>query len=154
MDTAIISALLTLFFGCIFSVVGYLLVTRDKQRSVDLKDAQELIKETAALVLTEKEKTAALVLTESRSNAALVLSEREKLEARFKTDYTKLDEKFTEFRIKIAGEYATTNLVEKIMAQVTLPLTKKLDEIEDLLSTKLDRREFENHEKRQKLSGQ
>jgi hypothetical protein len=148
MDSAIISAMMTIFFGIIFSVIGYLLLQRDKQRSVDLTGAQTLIKETAALVLSEKEKTAALVLSESRSNAALVLSEREKLEARFKTDYTKLEERFTEFRIKIAGEYATTNLVEKIMAQVITPLTKKLDEIEDLLSTKLDRREFERHEER------
>ncbi len=143
---ATISAVITIFFGIIFSVMGYLLVQRDKQRGSDLKDAQNLIKETAALVLTEKEKTASLVLSESRLNASLVLSEREKVEARFKTEYDLLKGEFTEFRIMIAREYATTTLVEKIMAQVTTPITNKLDEIEELLSTKVDRREFERHE--------
>jgi hypothetical protein len=145
MDVTIISALITIASTLIFSVVGYLLVQRDNQRKEDIKSLQQLIRETAALVLAEKEKTAALVLSESRLNAALVLSERERLEVRFKTEYDSLDEKLTDFRIMVAEKYATSALVEKILQQVTAPITKKLDEIETLLGGKVDRREFDHH---------
>ena len=149
MDATIISVLTTIFFGVIFSVVGYLLVQRDNQRRLDITGLQALIKETAGLVLAEKEKTAALVLSENRLNAALILSERDKLAEQFKVDYEKAQERLTELRIEVAKEYATTTLVEKILHQITAPLIKKLDEIEGLLNTKLDRREFERHEARQ-----
>ena len=154
MDAAIISALITIFFGVIFSVVGYLLVQRDKQRGQEQGGMQTRIDATAALVLAEKEKTAALVLSENRLNAALILSERDKLAEQFKTEYKSLEKEFVEFRIKIAGEYATTTLVEKILMQITQPLVKKLDEIEVLLSTKLDRREYERDEARRNTSQQ
>jgi hypothetical protein len=106
---------------------------------------EALIKETAKLVLDEKDKTAELVLRESRLNAALVLTEKDKLEARFKEEYKELDEKLTAHRILIAEKYATSALVEKIMLQVTAPLVKELEEIKDLLGSKVDRREFEAH---------
>ena len=145
---ATISVIITVVATAILSVIGYLLMQRDNQRKDDIVELQKLIKETAGLMLAEKDKTAALVLSENRLNAALVLSERDKLADQFKAEYKSLEKEFTEFRIKIAGEYATTILVEKILTQITAPLTKKLDEIEDLLSTKIDRREFERLETR------
>lgn len=148
MDSAIISILITVFFGVIFSVVGYLLVQRDKQREQEQTGMQTRIDATAALVLAEKEKTAVLVLAENRLNAALILSERDKLAEQFKIEYKSLEKEFVEFRIKIAGEYATTTLVEKILAQITQPLVKEFEEIKVLLNSKVDRREFERFEAR------
>jgi hypothetical protein len=86
--------------------------------------------------------TAALVLTESKAAAALVLLEKEKLATLVKTEHDKLVEQFTAFRIRVAEDYATINMIEKIVE----PVIKKLNEIEVMLNTKLDRREFERHE--------
>jgi len=145
MDATIISILLTVFLGAVFSVISYLLVQRDKQRALDLGRVEDTIKATAKTVLDEKEKTASLVLSENRLNAALVLSERDKLAKEFKEEYKELDEKLTAHRIMIAEKYATTTLVEKIIATVATPMMKKMDEIENLLNTKVDRREFDQH---------
>jgi len=144
-----ISTAATIIFGIIFTVIGYLLMQRDNQREKDITMVQTGIEDAAKLILAEKDRTAALLLSESRQNAALVLSEKEKLEARFKIEYKELDEKFTEHRIMVARDYATTSLVEKILAQVSAPIAKQLDEIEVLLSNKVDRREFEMKQKQQ-----
>lgn len=88
------------------------------------------VKETAALVMAEKEKS-----------AALVMSEKEKLAALVKTEHDKLEDKFTEFRIRVAEDYATVSLVEKVLR----PILNQLEKIEALLETKLDRREFDAH---------
>lgn len=135
MDTAIVAVVISVACGIILGTIAYLLAQRDNQRQLDITKLEELIKKTAKLVLDEKDKT-----------AALVLSERDKLALQFKVDQKELEEKLVSFRIKVAEEYATSTLVEKIMMQVITPVTKKLDEIEDLLSTKLDRREFERYE--------
>ncbi len=87
------------------------------------------------------EKTAALVLAEKEKLAALVLSEKEKLAAQVKIEHEKLEEKFNVFRIKVAEEYATTTLVEKIL----VPISNKLDEIERKIDSKLDKSVFERH---------
>lgn len=138
---ASILAGITIVAGVVFSVIAYLLVQRDNQRQLDITSLALLIKETAALVLSEKEKT-----------AKLVLDERDKLALQLRTEHKELEEKFTNFRIMIAKEYATTELVEKIMSQVVAPLVKQLDEIENLLSHKVDRREFERHEAQTKVT--
>jgi len=97
---------------------------------------------TAALVLSESKATAALVLTRSEATAALVLSEKDKLAVSVKAEHDRLEEKFNLFRIKVAEEYATTMLVEKILT----PILKKMDEIEVLLADKVDRREFDKQQ--------
>lgn len=136
--------------GVVFSVIAYLLVQRDSQRQLDITKLEALIKETAALVLSENKTTARLVLEEKDKTAKLVLDERDKLAAQLRAEHNNLAERFTDFRIIIAKEYATTELTEKIMSNITDPLVKKLDEIERLLSTKIDRREFERHEAQNK----
>ena len=138
---AVITAGFSIVAGVIFSVIAYLLVQRDAQRQLDIAKLELLIKETAALVLEEKEKT-----------AHLVLDERDKLAAQLRAEHKELENKFVDFRIMIAKEYATTNLVEKIMSQIVAPLVKQLDDIENLLSHKVDRREFERHEAQTKVS--
>ena len=138
MDT---NTIVTLVATLVFAVVGYLFSQRDKQRGRDTFKLETQISETARAVAEEKErvatrisdekeKTAALVLSENRLNTALVLAERDKLAEEFKKDYKELDEKFVAFRIKIAEEYATTVLVEKILNQVTSPIIKQLGNIE------------------------
>lgn len=88
------------------------------------------VKDTAALVLSEKEKL-----------AALLLSEKDKLAAIVKTEHDKLETRFVDFRIKVAEDYATIMLVEKVLK----PILDQLGKIEVLLESKLDRREFIEH---------
>jgi hypothetical protein len=145
MDSAYIAIIISVGCGIVFGTLAYLLAQRDNQRQLDITKLEVLIEKTAKNVFDEKEKTAALVLSEARLNASLVLSEREKQEARFKLEYDELEEKFTEFRIMIAKEYATTTLVKEILLQFTVPIAKKLDEIEKLLDNKVNRREFDEH---------
>ena len=133
MDSSIIALIISVGCGIIFGTIAYLLAQRDKQRQVDLDKLEALIKETAKLVLDEKDKT-----------ARLVLNEKDKLANAVKQDYDKLDEKFTQFRIKIAEEYTTTALLKEI----TRPLLEKLNEIEKLLHTKVDRQEFDEHRRK------
>lgn len=118
----------------LFGVVGGLLAAFGMVLYGMLKGNADDVKATAQDVNDERART-----------AALVLNEKEKLAALVKAEHDRIDEKFTQFRIKVAEDYATTSLVEKIMAQVTLPISKKLDEIEGLLNMKLDRREFDQH---------
>ncbi len=132
MDISIFSLLLSLGCGLVFSALAYLLAQRDKQREADIEKLEDLIKETAKIVLYEKEKT-----------AALVLSERDKLAVAVKVEHDRLEEKVNAFRIKVAEEYTTTSLLEKI----TAPLLDKLLAIEHLLYTKVDRHEFEDYKK-------
>lgn len=149
MDSILVSAIVTITATLVFAIVGYLLMQRDEQRKEDIEKLEKVIKDTTALVLTEKERTAALVLSESRLNTSLVLSERDKLASEFKTEYKNLDKEFTEFRIKIAEDYATTKMVKDILMQFTVPITKELDDIKVLLGNKLDRRDFERLEAEQ-----
>ena len=95
-----------------------------------LRVNSEGVKETAASVMAEKEKS-----------AALVMSEKEKLAALVKTEHDKLDEKFTEFRIRVAEDYVTVSLMEKVLK----PIQEHLGKIESLLETKIDRRELDMH---------
>lgn len=132
MEPAYIAVLISVGCTVLFSTLAYLLSQRDKQREKDISNLETLIKETATLVLAEKDKT-----------AALVISEKDKVAAAVKAEYDKLDEKFTLFRIKVAEEYTTTTLLEKI----TKPLLEKLTEIEQMLHTKMDRRDFEEYKK-------
>lgn len=134
---AVVSLIATIVLG----IAGYLLAQRDNQRQSDIAGVQALIKETASLVLSEKDKTAALVLTESKSTAALVLTERDRLAAQVKLEHDVLDEKLVAFRIKVAEEYTTTVLIEKLLK----PITQQLNDIERLLHTKVDRKELEFH---------
>lgn len=106
-----------------------------------LRKNSEGVASTAALVMSEKEKTAALVMSEKEKLAALVMAEKEKLAAQVKAEHDKLEDKFIDFRIKVAQDYATTTLLEKVQK----PMLEKLTDIEKLLHTKLDRREFELH---------
>ena len=146
MDTTIIAAVITIVCGLIFGIVAYLLMQRDNQRQEDITKLELLIKETAENVLNEKDKTASLVLSESRATAALVLSEnkataalvlaeKDKLAITVKAEHNHLEEKFNNFRINVAENYTTTNLLKEI----TKPLLDKLDEIERLLHTKIGR---------------
>lgn len=121
-----ISGLLSIGWGVLFYI---------------LRSQAAAVKETAALVLSENRITASLVLAEKEKLAALVMTEKEKLAAAVKIEHDILEEKFIAFRIKVAEEYATTKLLE----QITKPLLLKLDDIEKLLNSKLDRREFEQH---------
>jgi hypothetical protein len=136
--------------GALLSVGWFILFYALRKNADGVKETAELVlaekDKTAALVLAESRLTAALVLSENKATAKLVLDEKDKLAAQLKTEYKELEDKFTDFRIMIAREYATSTLVEKIMSQVTTPLVKKLDEIEGLLNQKVDRREFERHE--------
>ena len=103
--------------------------------------AKEL-KETAAQIVLEKEKAAALVMSEKEKLAALVMQEKDKLAAIVKAEHDKLQKEFNDFRIKVAEDYATTVLLEKVLQ----PILAHLDKIEDLLSMKVDRREFNERE--------
>lgn len=132
MDTSIIALLLSVVCSLVFGSLAYLLAQRDRQRAADIEKLEDLIKETARLVLTEKDKT-----------AALVLAERDKLAQSVKIEHDRLEEKLTSFRLKVAEEYTTTVLLEKI----TKPLLEKLIEIEHLLHTKVNRSEFEEMRK-------
>lgn len=136
-----VSEYVTIVVGLMLSVVGYLLVQRDSQRKNDIAELQTLIKETAVLVVLEKDKLAALVMSEKEKAAALVMSEKDKLAVIVKADHDKLEKEFYDFRMKVAEQYATTTLLEKVLQ----PILAHLGKIEDLLSTKLDRREFNEH---------
>lgn len=140
MDTTI-AAVVTIVFALISSVIGYLVIQRDKQRIIDITKLETQITATAKLVLEEKEKTAKLVLEEKEKTANLVLSERDKMIKIFQDNYDKLDDKFNEFRLKVTAEYATQILLEKVLK----PISAQLEKIVELLPTKLDRRDFDEH---------
>lgn len=84
-----------------------------------IRQQQTDITKTADLVLIEKDKTAALV----------------------KIEHDRLQTEITNFRIEVAKEYATTNLLEKLLN----PIITQLKDIQNLLHSKIDRREFEQH---------
>lgn len=111
-------------------LLWYLLQQKDARQQKDIDSLSESIKRTADAVMLEREKA-----------AALVMSEKEKLAALVKTEHDRLREEFTVFRIRVAEDYATTNLVEKVLK----PIIEKLNHIESLLPNKLDRREFDAH---------
>lgn len=122
------------YLAAIPTVVGlllwYLLQQKDSRQQHEIEDLGINIRKTAEAVTTEREKA-----------AALVMSEKEKLAALVKTEHDRLREEFTLFRIRVAEDYATTNLVEKVLR----PIIEKLNHIETLLPNKLDRREFDAH---------
>jgi len=140
-----IPSVLSLFFGTVFSVIGYLLIQRDKQRTKDMEGLQKLLEREIETLQKSIEETSKAAAADKEKTAALLLKERDVLALQFRKEYKELDEKFVEFRVMVARDYATTTLVEKILSQITAPLSKKLDEIENLLNTKLDKREFEQH---------
>lgn len=71
----------------------------------------------------------------------LIMEEKEKAAALVKIEHDRLLEQITLFRLKVAEEYITTTTLEKIFA----PLRIQLNELERLLHTKLDRRDFDKH---------
>lgn len=111
-------------------LLWYLLQQKDSRQQKEIEALTESIKRTADAVTTEREKA-----------AALVMSEKEKLAALVKTEHDRLREEFTLFRIKVAEDYATTSMVEKVLR----PVLEKLSHIESMLPSKLDRREFDAH---------
>lgn len=122
------------YLAAIPAVVGillwYLLQQKDSRQQKEIEELSYSIKKTAEAVATEREKA-----------AALVMSEKEKLAALVKTEHDRLREEFTLFRIRVAEDYATTCLIEKVLK----PIIEKLDRIENMLPHKLDRREFDAH---------
>lgn len=120
-------------------LLGYLLSQKDHRQQQETIVLTDSIKKTADAVTTEREKA-----------AALVMSEKEKLAALVKTEHDRLREEFTQFRIRVAEDYATTNLVEKVLK----PIIEKLNHIEALLPNKLDRREFDAHKEEATRKGQ
>lgn len=120
-------------------LLGYLLTQKDSRQQQEIVELSASIKKTAEAVTIEREKA-----------AALVMSEKEKLAALVKTEHDRLREEFTLFRIRVAEDYATTNLVEKVLK----PIIEKLSHIESLLPNKLDRREFDAHKEESARKGQ
>lgn len=122
------------YIALIPSAIGvllwYLLQQKDARQQKEIEDLTARIEKTAESVTSEREKA-----------AALVMSEKEKLAALVKVEHDRLREEFVQFRIKVAEDYATTNLVEKVLK----PIIEKLTHIENMLPQKLDRREFDQH---------
>jgi hypothetical protein len=125
----------------IIGLLWYLLQQKDGRQQKEIEELSASIKRTADTVTTEREKAAALVMSEKEKLAALVKTEHDRLADQVRREQDRIREEFTQFRIKIAGEYATTTLVEKLLN----PIFEKLNHIESMLPSKLDRREFEVH---------
>lgn len=123
------------------TLLWYLLQQKDSRQQKEIEDLAGNIKKTAEAVSNEREKAAALVMSEKEKLANLVKIEHDRLALVVKSEHDKLREDFVLFRIKMAEEYTTTSLLEKVLK----PIIEKLDRIESLLPHKLDRREFDAH---------
>lgn len=114
----------------LLSVIGALLTIGWGILAYTLRQMAIEVKETAQAVKQEKEKT----------DLALE-RETEKLARSFENNHKELERQLVAFRVEVAKEYTTTTLLREI----TVPIFRKLEAIEQLLATKLDRHEYEKH---------